>query len=501
MNYLKYILVIFLFSTLSACLKDTGNYTYKDLRTFYIDTAGMPISYTLMAGSAVADIAPKVVYDGDTANLSFLWRLYNTPTTYDTLSDARVLNARILVSEGTYPLEFIVTEKGTGLRAFMRYSIVISTALAVPSGWMVAYERNDSTDVDLIRATNFISNVTRDTVYRNIYSRANNGPMAGLPKSIAYLSSSAGTTYLFTTKDAGAVSNNNFKRLLTFSQMFAGNSDPVYDFKGFNQGTASQGICVNGKWAYWGNTGYMVGKIVLPDGTDHYQAAPQVVYLGTKAGLLYDQQGMRFLCCNQISSTSTTFDKPTSTAARFGLDSIGKQLIHLERGYGTGTSSDPNKYGIFKDVTGDNRYLYVIDPLNTSRPDKALIDISTAPDILNAKFYTFSNLGPAAYYATATAVYSFTFNTDNNNYTTPAVGFTAPAGETISTVSLFKAYLSSATGAYDSRLLLVGTWNETEKTGKVYLLKANETSGVIEATPLKVWNVAGKPGAMFYKTL
>ena len=90
--------------------------------------------------------------------------------------------------------------------------------------------------------------------------------------------------------------------------------------------------------------------------------------------------------------------------ARFNLNNIGKQVLFLDRGYGT-DGTDKYKYGFFKDVTGNGRYLYVIDTYTPLTPDIGVVDISTAPNILNAKFFATGYLGPVIFYATTTTVY------------------------------------------------------------------------------------------------
>ncbi|UYQ95796.1 PKD-like family lipoprotein [Chitinophaga horti] len=479
----------------AACLKDKGNNDIKELNTFYVDTAGLQTSFEARQSLANLKVEPKVVYSGDTANLTYLWRLYATTSTYDTLSNARNLDAPVSLKSGTYPLELIVTEKTTGLRAFMQYSVQVLAA--IPSGWMVAYEKDGNTDVDLIRATDFIANLVKDTMINQAYSRSNEGPMPGTPLNITYLSTSA--SYLFTTKDAGGLQNTDFRKVMTYPQLFVGETDPPYQFTSFHTGTYSQGMYINGKHAYWGSGGVMLGKLLTPDNTDNYEAAPFMVFMYARNGLFYDQQGMRFLFANQWSGTSSAFTN-ANAGARFNLNNMGKKLLHLERGFMQGLNNDPYKYAFFKDVSGNGRYLYVFNSQAPATPDVAALDISNVPDILDAKFYAISNKGPAIFYTTASKVYSFTYDYITNTYATPVAGFTAPAGEVITACTMFKSHLgNSAQTVYDSKLLFVATWNEATKTGKVHLFAINEVSGAVTPQPLKTWNVGGKVGSMGYK--
>jgi hypothetical protein len=234
-------------------------------------------------------------------------------------------------------------------------------------------------------------------------------------------------------------------------------------------------------------------------GDYNYEAAPQVVFMANRNCLYYDQKGMRFLINEMFTNTSSAFAN-AGNAARFNLNNIGKKLIHMERGFMQGASSDPYKYAFFIEPDGSKRYLYIMDVQNAAAPDKAMLDISTAPEISDARFYAVSNKGPAVFYTTSSTIYNFTFDYVNNTYTPPVAGYRAPAGETITAFQMFKSHMADYNQvAFDSKFLLVATWNEIAKVGKLYLLSVNETSGAITPTPQKEWTVDGKVGAMSYK--
>ena len=59
----------------TGCYKDKGDYDYRELIAFYIDTAGAKTSYTAQLFEQL-EINPKVVYGGEATNLDYLWKVY-----------------------------------------------------------------------------------------------------------------------------------------------------------------------------------------------------------------------------------------------------------------------------------------------------------------------------------------------------------------------------------------------------------------------------------------
>jgi hypothetical protein len=393
---------------------------------------------------------------------------------------------------GNYTLEFKATLP-SGIIAQMQYTLQVLSP--IPSGYMVAYDSpNGGTDVDIIRAPDFITGAN-DTVMRNVYSLRNGATLAGSPVSINYFSTK--NCHLYTTTSAALVASTDFSFLQNFKQMFANANPPdTIAPQFYGPGTFNDGLLVNNGSVYWAYGGLYVGKILAD--AKGYVAAPFIYPHNGKEGGFYDQKNMRFITCDQQTSQAIIMPNANPTA-RFNLNNIGKQVLFLDRGYGT-DGTDKYKYGFFKDVTGNGRYLYVIDTYTPLTPDIGVVDISTAPNILNAKFFATGYLGPVIFYATTTTVYYAQYG--SNAISIPVVGFTAPAGEVITSMRLFKSEANSGAGLLtenDCKFIFIATWNAPTKVGKVYLYSTNVTSGIMGATPVKTWTVGGKVGCMGWK--
>ena len=81
--------------TVSSCLKDKGNYTYTNLPDFYIDTVGQQTSFQAYQNQGTVNINPKVVYAGDTSNLTYRYTLYASSGAIDTLGTTKNLSKTI----------------------------------------------------------------------------------------------------------------------------------------------------------------------------------------------------------------------------------------------------------------------------------------------------------------------------------------------------------------------------------------------------------------------
>ena len=501
MKILKYFIILFLFISIS-CNKDKGNYVYNDLESFELDTVGMLKSFNVQQGRELLEINQPLIAS-DTTDYDYLWRLYYVPssgqslTPYDTLSMQRRLSAYINVEPGTNnTLELRITQKSTGL--FKYYTFNVGTRASIPDGWMVIYEKDGMTDIDLVRGTNALgyptstSSFVQDTVIRNVLYGGLGGKMLeGTPVSVA---ANANGVYLSTTVTGiNQFKNSSFVRLQDQMDLFIGNPPAVTKPQYIYNHGANFMMYINDGTSYWSATStapQFLGASVLLSSTNvatKYEAAPFVVYFIGKQGMFYDKINRRFLYQEQNLPTLVRFPSLLSGAAKFSLDNIGKDLIWM--GPKIATSSFHHRTAYFKDPNGPTRWLYILNmasPASTAATganssDGDPIDISDLPDIENAKFYETSNTVSNTFYATSTKLYSFFYNAATSSYSNLINPFTAPAGEEITSIRLQYTSISTTT----MRRMAIATWNESTKVGKVYLYKIPvPTAGDFDPDPV-----------------
>ncbi len=489
---------LFFFSSaiFTACLKDKGNYDYTDLPAFYIDTVGAQTSFQVYQSAGLVVINPNVVFDGDINDLEYKYLLYASSGQVDTLSTQKNLSTTISRLPGGYTIELEVKQKKNGIKAFMLYIVTVLPPL--PSGWMVMYEKNGApgkSEIDIIRSPLFITATppATDTVYRDLYATWNNNQvLPGTPMSLWY---GGVGVYVLTSTTGVALQRTDFKKLQNFNEWFTFPAPNPPSPQGMFTGIGNAPTLISNNSVYWSTSNSFVGKLSV---VGDYSAAPFFYPQFGQYGGFYDQLNRRFLIAGQFTSNAATYPNANGSA-RFNLNNIGKDILFVERSAGVHSSpADAYKLAFFKDVSGNGRYVYVINTATPLTPDIAMLDLTTAPDIQNAIHYAAGNIGNTAFYATDTKVYSFNYSTAASTYSTPVVGFTAPAGEVITSMKLYKSFTSTAL-TNDSRHMLIATWNAGTNAGKIYYVNVDATSGVISA-PVKSWTIDGKVGTMAFKT-
>lgn len=499
--YCSFILSAFVVMT--SCVKDKGNYDYIDLPELYIDTVGQQVSFQVYQ-NATLRINPKVEYTGDASKLKYLYFIHgSTPQAFDTISTEKNLEYVVTKAPGTYTMRLEVIAEN-GVRAFMPYRFEVLPAFS--SGWMVLYERADNpgtSEIDIIRSPRFVTGAT-DTVYRATYSAYNEKTLPGTPRSILYRTSSP-DILVATSQTAVSMQRTDLRELQTFEMLFAYPPPPNTSLNQILVGSFGDHFLFANNAGYWATSGLFVGELTISGGVE---LAPFIYPMFGRAGGVFDKKKRRFLMAQQWTNVMLAYPDATGTPQAgqpnkpplFNLNNIGRDLLFVDKTAGrNATTNDAYKLAIFKDISGPGRYVYIFDTqLADTDPGVKLLDITSAPEIQDALFYATPNVGRMVMYGTSEKVYGFIYSNIDDSYTTPAPLFTAPAGEVITDMKLYKTTNTAGGLETEPRDFFVATWNESLKKGYVYHFKVDEAAGAINSTGSK-WTVDGKIGAMYFK--
>lgn len=501
MKVLKFIgIVLFTIGVIFGCKKDNSNISLIELPEFRIDTTGQSIIETKVGQTEIA-FNPKVIYNGDTTTLSYLWRMYdltgnNPGQVYrtDTLGNKKTLKAPILRAAGRYWLELQVTTPA-GLKAIAQYLFIVQTP--VPYGWLVAYETADgaNTDVAHIRTSEIVKGLTADEVTMKLYSNRNGAPLAGQP--VQFYNS----TYIFSTKDAARVNSADYGKTMGFQDAFV-NAAPAPNVEGL----VGTNFLINNGIAYWyySFATRFINSITLTDDKG-YKASPRAVsVLGANVSRgFFDEKNKRFIrMLTNESGEGTPFGPPTVAPAvkpRFTLYNVNKNLLS---DVVVGVSSNTIRYGFFRDMDGAKTWMYGINFTTPDNPDAAMFELNAIPilagGINQAKFFELGNVSAMAVCASATTVYGFSYGTSIQD---ASEGYTVQAGEEITCLKIFKNQGSGYSPAetQNNKILMLATWNAASSTGKLYMLPLNPVTGTVGPTPLKVISGFGKIKDMIIK--
>lgn len=493
---------------MAGCYKDKGNYSYSNLPAFYVDTTHIKSAF-IIAQYDTLTIPSSLVYEGDKSKLKFSWSTYlyapsiSGGNPADTIATTENLATPIALLPEKYWLEFSATDTQTGRRTTYRYTVTVE---GVGSGLMVLYEKDNKVDCDLIKTKLLEGLLTEDVVVRNMYSLANPGhPLTGKAVSIGMFKFTT-TQYIsiYSEHDGVVLSPADMSITKNFNSMFSAAPDVIHpegyyapvglltsDF----ENSSGFELMVNGGQAYANMVLFAFGKesafSLLFAASGDYEAAPFPRY-GLGRIVIYDQKNKRFLGASPLGTTLTPI---SSTGTAFNFQTLGKDMVYMDYGFG-GTYMT---YAFFKNPSDDGkRYLYVLDLGNSAA--KYAWDVSAYARIADAKLFAMGTRGQLMYYAAGNQVFQLKYDLAAGQANGAVDAWpNIPAGEEITCMKLCPHPGRNVAENAKDKYLFVATYNNTTGKGKIYVLQANVTSGVLQQQPVAVYEDFGKIKDMAFK--
>jgi hypothetical protein len=489
----------------ASCFSDEGNYDYRELPDFYVDTTGVDTRIILTQFDALS-LPSRLVYAGDKADLDFSWTIYSSgggqsSVLADTLARTENLSTTITVTPGNYRIEFRAFEPLSGIRAAMLYDLTVENA--VGTGLLVFYQRDGQADCDIIKSPLFIYSLAETSIARGVYSKANpTRPLTGEPLCVGMMHASTSISYinLLTESDAVRISSTDMTIMSDFhGGMFLTTPETCkpqgyFSILNSSSGTAYNAveILVNDGKIYstlvnmsGGFPQFASAKILM--GGLPYVASPHSIMGYSLSVMCYDEVGKRFLHGNMYSSELMTI----STAGKFDMNNVGKEVLYMDQGF-INISSGMYGYAVMEGNPGE-RAVHVFSTGNypTNCSGVAVLDLSGNAEITGARYYAFGMRGPVIYYATGERVYRVNHDLDASTVTPSSLEWSAPAGEEITCVRVFRGRGTGfpADENLDCKYLLVATYDGAE--GRVYVLPADIVSGALEG-PAEIHRQFGK---------
>lgn len=506
----KYLIIILatIISALSitSCLVDEGNYDYKKLDEFYIDTVGKQVTFTVKQFSDLI-VNSNLKYSGNKSDLTYRWSLYR-PVNYSVgaskyplpeahgydkddfqnfiIAETENLTKKITAIPGAYTLQFEATDSKTGITAMMSYSVTIESTIS--TGLLVFYKGVNKVDMDVISTPLLNANITETIHSKNVFTRANPSvTFSGDPRLCLFVSSGS-LVYAATDVDAKKLSRIDMSLASDFDDIFQ-EAPAKKDF----WMPRSDMIINDGKYyktTTWGLP-IFVGPHEMKDNDTYYASTFATLAYGQN-GVIYDQTKMRFLYAGMWDG----FVQPVSAlGTHFSFGNVGKKLIYGAAGYDAGLTYI--SFCVFKNpVENGTRYLYAFRTHVSSHSGyltQGAIDISIAPQVANAEFWAFGERGPIVFYATKEKIYRLNY-TLAGGATGATEAWSFGSSEQITFMKLFKYNGIGLSAVAKDKYLMVGTYNSSTGVGKLYMLESDISSGVISSTPAAVYTFSGKIG-------
>ncbi len=505
--------LILIITCVFACAKDKGNYDYKDLNLVSIDVEGIAQSYSLLQFDSL-HIHPKITYKGELVNLDkpqfdeleFSWELYpaqiNSATVEKHLiSNSPKLDEIIKERQLIWELLFTVINKETGVKAFAKFGVAVTPAIA--EGWMVLYERAGNTDIGIIKNDEISKTATKEEVFMDIYAASNGSALPGSPGSMVFSTANlTGTMKLYMQSSQEVVSLN----LSTFEKMGSFESGIFWQSPAVRKPMfvrASEGrkefVINNNRLHVLDYTIIAPGDRAFYDalGGSYGELAPWTTASTSSAfdAIMYDQTNRKFKKVASRGSEVIDIATPQSATAAFDVRNVGMQFLMADMGWNNW------EHIVMKDDAGK----YFLLTANFREGETAFIgkgkyDMSACPEIQHINSITAGFLGEVFYYGANSSVYQFKY--------TPGITekvWSAPAGEVVTSIALQKHYNTNrGSGVLLDpknlcKILYIATYDEGRRVGTVYQMQVSPSNGAVIAGTEKKYTGFGKVKAMAWK--
>ena len=329
----KTIAVLLFMTVLLSCMKDLGNYEYRDIRAFQI--TGVESRYSVSISDRLRIDARTDLGKGEYSAVWFMELKETSGTeveTYaDTISRELVLDVPFKYTVGTYTLHLKVTDRQTGVSKYAQTTI--SAVTRFYEGYYILKETpSGDTEMDF--------HTVDGEVVEDLLTTMTGAPLEGAPKTLSYLNDYSyldektgqnvvGSLIIpLSEKELRTLSLLDMSQIRTHSQWFfeEQNAYPVEKIHHFNNlcfcyGMFTEnGLFTNYQCAFWEM--YSTGKLsttpnIMSDGTMEYASSADVCYF---EGAAY---------CHDPLNDRFNYVDMNGTCVPVQLSSGGDELVFL----------------------------------------------------------------------------------------------------------------------------------------------------------------------------
>ncbi|MHC1780943.1 MAG: PKD-like family lipoprotein [Bacteroidales bacterium] len=173
----KYIFTIIFSIYLTGCIKDTGNYEYKDPKEITpILVSGIEDSYSAIS---LEKLIIDPLMESNESLYDYVWYAYPgliVSTTCDTLGKTKKLEYPVTLMSGTYQLVFKATHKVNKTSVYKKSVLTVSSIFGI--GYYINKYENGRTDIDFIDRNGLVN--------KNILKQINGDDLPGKPIRSTY---------------------------------------------------------------------------------------------------------------------------------------------------------------------------------------------------------------------------------------------------------------------------------------------------------------------------
>lgn len=485
----------------SSCYKDNGNYDYTTLPDVKITTD----KDTYVANQfQTLEIPAEVDLDGDSeADYEYTWRLWSNDIKRSdykkVISNQKNLSFPVDELAGSYSLVFTCHNKRTNVDTYK--SMTLTVQGNITEGWLVLQEKDGVTDFDLIKTTFFSNRVEKDEIIHNLYAM-NGEQLEGRGVKIgSYIDAQRQYVTVLTDKGCAKLEATTMQKAFDMSTLMVDGKTwkpenyIYYSYRGTARAQGYDVLVSDGRvyiYNVFGSYNFTSYTEPIQNNGITYRAAkymPRYIW-GSYYGLgivIYDELNGRFLYIDKSFKLTTM---PDATGYPFDWNNMHGNLVYMDTGFNN------HDFGLIEDWETHKKTLYEFN-FDEKQLQKVLLKSYSAdncPELDNAKYYATGERGPIFYYATDSKIYLYDYSGTN----TAKEAYTLSNGnEKITGMKILKPNVSfSRTSkidhAYSNKVLILSTYNESAKEGKVYMYYFNESNGTIDLSSERVFTGFGE---------
>ena len=297
---------------LSSCMKDLGNYDYKEIQDFEI--TGVEKSYSVVLLENLKIPASITATSGD---YSYAWfiELYDqssgfSDATYaDTISHDLVLDIPFRYTPGNYVLHLKVTNNETGVAKYATTNV--SGVTKFSTGYYLLKETAEgNTEIDL--------HYMDEGMVENIITNVTGSPMQGKPRTMSYLND-----FCYLNEETGEKDINFLMIPVSEKQMYTFNMTDMTIARNYTDWYYGSPLDVS-KVSHMANFGFCYGMFTSEGLYSNYQSALwgilSVGKYATSADIMYDGT-TKYSCGPHVAHFS---------ADNYCYDSVNNQIIDVD---------------------------------------------------------------------------------------------------------------------------------------------------------------------------
>lgn len=498
----------------SACYDDKGNYDYRKLDEVQIELP--QAAYQLQIGE-VLEITPTVTTDILEEDLAYYWEIYGkNPETepwwdeyvpVDTgkvLQYACVADGILISGEGTYNVRLNITQLSSNRHFYSDGVEVTLLAEPVYFGAMVLHGDGTNSDIGLIVDQEFQMKADAEyeqAIFPNYYSEKNNGeliPGAGgwlleIYSSDMVMMSPDNIQTLAVTASGSTLADRNMVKTGEWNDLFYGDLND-----NMPQGFSWDGMdmyAFDGEQVFWKQ--FMRAAFTVPLAVDQQSTGEETgwsfapIFCFTDNGILgYEKNEQGFVSLlNVLGDCSGDFIQ--ASGAAFNPADMNADLEYMAIGGANG-----HVLAVMQDA-GGNRFIAELNMAASSPNDMPLYRYDLSQ--VNGQIVDWSfgeGYRNMCYYATSDHVYRF--SVDGGSTISPEELADMSHNPVIfeGAITMMKilnpefgaSSSSSSTYYYNSNVVMVvGTYNGTPGSGKLYSMEIDQNSGLVREGTLKVY--------------